>query len=271
MSNDLVTLTVDPDGVGTLALDNPPLNLITLELTSRLISAAEAVSTDPTIRALVITGAGTRAFCAGADITEFADVRDDVIAKKLQRENRAMNAIAALPIPTIAAIGGVALGGGAELALACDLRVIDEGAVIGFPEVLLGVFPGAGGVFRLPRIVGISNALRLLYSGSTIDATEAHRIGLANEVAPPGTALARATELAALLAQRPALALRLIKEGAYAALTEDTADATRRTLRDSDAVFGGPDIGEGIAAFLGKRSPHFTTPRSTSQQTEEHT
>lgn len=271
MSNDLIALAVGPDGVATLTLDNPPLNLITVDLTSQLISAAEAVSTDPAIRALVITGAGTRAFCAGADITEFADVRDDVIAKKLQRENQAMNAIAALPIPTIAAIGGVALGGGGELCLACDLRVMDADAVIGFPEIQLGVFPGAGGVFRLPRIVGISNALRLLYSGTTIDAAEAHRMGLANEVASSGTALAHATELAALLAQRPALALKLIKEGAYAALTEDTVDATRRTLEDSDTVFAGPDIEEGIAAFLGKRSPHFTTLRSTSQQTEEHT
>lgn len=269
MTTPLVSLSISPEGVGVLTLENPPLNLITLDLTSQLIDTAAQIRADSTVRALVITGAGSRAFCAGADIKEFADVRDDVITKKLQRENEAMSAIAALPIPTIAALGGITLGGGAELAISCDIRIMDEKAIIGFPEILLGVFPGSGGVFRLPRIVGISNALDLLYSGKTIDAREAHRIGLANEVAPAGGALDRATELAALLAQRPALALTLIKEGAYASLTEDTTEATTRTLKDSHTVFAGPDIEEGIAAFLGKRSPNFTTPRSTDQSTKD--
>jgi enoyl-CoA hydratase len=261
VADDLVRLDVHPDGVGVITLSNPPLNLITLTLTSQLIDMLGRIADTAKIRALVVTGSGTRAFCAGADITEFADVREDVVPMKLRRENAAMSALAALPIPTIAAIGAVALGGGSELAIACDLRIMDSEAKMGFPEILLGVFPGSGGVFRLPRIVGVSRALDLLYTGRMVDAEEAHSMGLVNEVAEHGTALERAIEKARVLAARPALALSLIKAGAHAALAESDEAAVRRTLDDSDRVFTGPDVAEGIAAFLGKRPPAFTAPR----------
>lgn len=262
-------LEVRPDGVGVLTLQNPPLNLITLALTGQLIDAAAHVAADPAVRALVVTGSGTRAFCAGADIKEFADVRDDVVPRKLRRENAAMSAVAALPIPTIAALGGLALGGGSELALACDLRVIDARATMGFPEIRLGVFPGSGGVFRLPRLIGVSRALDLLYTGRSVEADEALNLGLVNEVAPHGTALERAIERAQGLAAGPALALSLIKTGAYAAVTEDDEEAVRRTLGDSDRVFTGPDVAEGIAAFLQKRPVVFTAPRQPATDTKE--
>ncbi|WP_344818411.1 enoyl-CoA hydratase/isomerase family protein [Microbacterium soli] len=257
----VIELDVRDDGVGVLTLNGPPLNLITREATRQLLEATARVAEDPRVRVLVITGAGDRAFCAGADVTEFADVRAEVVERKLRRENEAMTAIEGLPIPTIAAIGGVCLGGGAELALACDLRVADAGAVIGFPEVGLGVFPGSGGVFRLPRVVGLGRALDLLYSGRRISADEALRIGLVTEVTAPGAALQRALERGAALASGPALALRLIKSGARDSLTQTTAQAVDASLADSARVFTGPDIEEGLAAFAQKRPPRFTAPR----------
>lgn len=256
-------------GVALLTLRNPPLNLITLELTAQLIDAVARVRADAGIRALVITGEGARAFCAGADVSEFADVRGDVVGKKLARENEAMSAVRALPIPTIAAIGGVCLGGGAELAIACDLRVIDETAGIGFPEVHLGVFPGSGGVIRLPHIVGLPRALDLLYTGRTVPADEALAIGLATRTAAAGNALDDALALARTLAAGPALALSLIKSGAVASLTQTDEEAVAASLVDSARVFRGPDVDEGLAAFAAKRSPRFTAGRDADIQAQE--
>ncbi|GAA3774030.1 enoyl-CoA hydratase [Microbacterium kribbense] len=268
---DPIGLEVREDGVGVLTLDAPPLNLITRAMTMRLLALCDQIAADPRVRSLVITGAGDRAFCAGADVGEFAQVRDDVVGKKLTRENRAMTAVATLPIPTIAAINGVCLGGGAELAIACDLRVMDADATVGFPEILLGVFPGSGGVFRLPRIIGIAGALDLLYSGRQVHADEALRLGLSSETAPAGSALKRALERAAVLADRPALALSLIKSGASASFTQTIDDATAASLADSRRVFTGPDIEEGLAAFFGKRAPHFTALRTAHVRAIENT
>src|SRR4029077_4929616 len=147
--------------------------------------------------------------CAGSDIGEFPHVRDDVVSRKLAREDAAFTALEQLHMPVIAALNGVALGGGAEIALACDIRIMDETARIGFPEVKLGIFPGSGGIFRLPRLVGPAKAYELLYTGELIDAHEAHRIGLINRWAPAGQSLFAAVALAESLASRPALALSL--------------------------------------------------------------
>lgn len=260
---DLVELNIREDGIAVLTLNNPPLNLNTLSTLTQLKAACARIMTDETVRVVVITGAGQRAFCAGSDIKEFADVRDRVVEKKLALENEAFSAIESLPVPVVAALIGTTLGGGAEIALACDIRVLDENAKIGFPEVKLGVFPGSGGVFRLPRLVGPANALELLYTGELIGALEAHRIGLVNRIAPAGTALQEALELAAMIASRPSLALSLIKSGVRDALLQDTEAATKRTLTDSHAVFTGPDIEEGMAAFFAKRAPVFTATRNS--------
>lgn len=250
-----------PDGVALLTLSNPPLNLNTLSSIAELHAHCRTLAADPSVRVVVVTGEGDRAFCAGSDIKEFADVRDDIVEKKLAAENAAFTALEELPQPVIAALNGVTLGGGAEIALACDLRVIDEEARIGFPEVKLGVFPGSGGVFRLPRVVGTGVARRLLLTGDIIDAEEALRVNLVDDVAPAGEALARALELATRLAAGPALALTLIKHGVIDAATQTIQEATERTLADSHRVFTGPDIEEGISAFFARRTPVFTAPR----------
>lgn len=263
---DVVKLDVRAGGIAVLTLNNPPLNLNTLSTLKQLKDACLRITADENVRVLVVTGAGDRAFCAGSDIKEFSYVRDQVVAKKLARENEAFTAIEQLPVPVIAALNGTTLGGGAEIAIACDIRILDEAAKIGFPEVKLGVFPGSGGVFRLPKLIGQANALELLYTGELVTAQEAHRIGLVNRIAPAGKALERALELAAVIAARPALALSLIKAGVRDALLQDTEAATERTLVDSHAVFTGPDIEEGMAAFFGKRPAVFTAPRTSRRK-----
>lgn len=249
-------------GIALLTLNNPPLNLNTLTTLDQLLAACREIAEDTSVRVVVVTGSGDRAFCAGSDISEFAEVRADVVPRKLARENEAFTSLEELPVPVIAALNGVTLGGGGEIALACDIRIMDETARIGFPEVKLGVFPGSGGVFRLPRVVGSALALELLYTGELIPAQEAHRIGLVNRLTPKGKALDVALEMAKTLSERPALALSLIKAGVRDAARQDTAEATRRTLADSHRVFTGPDVEEGIAAFFEKRAPVFTAPRA---------
>jgi enoyl-CoA hydratase len=248
-------------GVAVLTLDNPPLNLTTLATLDKLISTCRDIAGDEKVRAVVVVGAGEKAFCAGSDIGEFAHVRHDVVGSKLARENEAFAALERLPMPVIAALNGVALGGGAEIALACDIRIMDETARIGFPEVKLGIFPGSGGIFRLPRLVGPARAYELLYTGDLIDAGEAHRIGLVNRVAPAGQAFSAALAFAQTLATRPALALSLIRAGVRDSFSQTTRQAIDRTLADSHRVFTGADIEEGINAFFAKRAPVFTAPR----------
>jgi enoyl-CoA hydratase len=253
-----VRLERRPDGIAVLILANLPLNLNTHTTLEQLLAACDLIAADRSIRVVVVTGEGDRAFCAGSDIRELAEVLDDVVVKKLQRENEAFTALERLPQPVIAAMQGPALGGGAEISLACDLRIIDADARIGFPEINLGVFPGSGGVFRLPRLVGSANAYQLLYSGEPIDAQEALRIGLVNQIAPPGECLQRALQIASRLATKSALALSLIRAGVRDSFSQSTDEAIRRTLVDSYKVFTADDAREGIDAFFAKRVPRFT-------------
>lgn len=245
------------DRVAVVYLDNPPLNLLTLQMTQRLIDLFSELEEDDGVRAVVIAGTGRKAFCAGADIKEFAAVRDDVVEKKLRKENEALARIEGLSKPVIAAMDGSALGGGCEIALSCDLRILAEDARIGLPEIKLGVFPGSGGLYRLPRIVGLSSALRMMYTGDLLTAREAHAIGLVDEVAEPGRALAAARELAARIARGPRHALAAIRAGVRRSLEVTRDEAIRYNLELSDRVFRTPDCAEGVDAFFQKRAPRF--------------
>lgn len=250
------------DGVATLTLDNPPLNLNAMPTLHLLRRYVAQIAGDTRVRCVVVTGAGERAFCAGSDVHEFQSVMDDVVARKLRLENEAFDGLAELPVPVIAALNGVALGGGAEIALACDLRVMAAGARIGFPEVKLGVFPGSGGTFRLPRLVGSARAFELLYTGDPIAADDALRIGLVNRVVPQVEVLLAALALAARLAAGPALALSMIRREVRAAGHQSAAQAIAQSLADSDAVFKGLDVVEGVRAFFEKRPAKFTAARN---------
>jgi enoyl-CoA hydratase len=261
-----VDYRLQDQGVAVLTLDNPPLNLTTLATLDKLLSTCREIADDERVRAVVMVGAGEKAFCAGSDIKEFPQVRHDVVGCKLARENEAFAALEQLPMPVIAALNGVALGGGAEIALACDIRIMDATARIGFPEVKLGIFPGSGGIFRLPRLVGPARAYELLYTGDLIDAREAHHIGLVNHVVPAGQAFSAALAFAQTLATGPALALSLIRAGVRDSFNQTTRQAIDRTLTDSHRVFTGMDIEEGINAFFAKRAPAFAAPRNTQKR-----
>jgi enoyl-CoA hydratase len=244
-------------GVAKLTLNNPPLNLVTLELTQQLIEVQEELDADGSIRVVVVTGAGDKAFCAGSDVKEFAEVRDRVVEKKLARENRAFGGFETLSRPVIAAIEGLAYGGGCEISLACDLRIAAESARIAFPEVRLGVVPGSGGLFRLPELVGPARAMELMYLGDPLGAREAERVGLVNEVVPDGEALPRALEVAHRLSRGPKEAVAAIKRGVRESARVSHEGAVRLTLELSDHVFKSEDCAEGIRAFFEKREPRF--------------
>jgi enoyl-CoA hydratase/carnithine racemase len=243
--------------VAVVILDNPPLNILTLEMTQRLISLFSEIEDDDGIRAIIITGAGGKAFCAGADIKEFVAVRDKVIEKKLSKENEALLKIETLSKPVIAAMDGITLGGGCEIALACDIRIIAEDVKIGLPEIKLGVFPGSGGLYRLPKIVGMSNAMEMMYTGDALTAQEAYRIGLVNHVTSPKEALIFAKKLAEKIAQQPKQSLAAIKKGVRKSLEITQEEAIQYNLELSDEVFKTSDCEEGIHAFFEKRAPRF--------------
>jgi enoyl-CoA hydratase/carnithine racemase len=253
---DLVRTTVE-DGVAVLTLDNPPLNLVTLELTRRLDAALERLASEPAARVLVVTGAGTRAFCAGSDVSEFPTVQDDVVRKKLAAENAAYSRLDDFPKPTIAALNGLAYGGGLELAVCCDILIAGADVRLALPEVKLGVLPGSGGTIRVPRRVGEGRAKELMFTGDPIDAATALAWGLVNRVVPAGQALAAALELARTLAERPNRALQLMKQAVDLALDTTEDDAVRRTLALSEAVFRTEDCREGVRAFFAKEPPRW--------------
>jgi enoyl-CoA hydratase len=247
------------EAVAVLRLDNPPLNLFTRQMTADLGEALLAIERNDEIRALVVTGQGTRAFSAGSDVREFPELmqRASVVEDKLEHENRVFDRLAAMRQPTIAAISGAALGGGAELALCCDYRIMDDGATIGFPEILLGTVPGSGGLSRLSRLVNPSRALVLFLDGRPIYAAHAVQIGLANELVAEGTSVERAIERAGLWAQRPALAAQAIKRAILDTSRDAVAEETRASLAVSRAIFATEDMREGVSAFMEKRSPRF--------------
>jgi enoyl-CoA hydratase/carnithine racemase len=246
-------------GVAVLTLDNPPLNLVTLEATRGLHAELGRLAADPAVRVLVVTGAGARAFCAGSDVREFTTFMRPgaVVPGKLALENEAWSRLADFPRPTIAALNGLAYGGGLELAVCCDLVIAGADVRLALPEVRLGVFPGSGGTVRVTRRIGEGRAKELMFTGEPIDAPTALAWGLVNRVVPPGRALAAARELAAALARGSADALRLCKRAIAVGFAAPEAEALARTLALSDEAFSGPDCREGVRAFFAKEPPGF--------------
>lgn len=255
MTSQLIAL--EPGEVTTLRIDNPPLNLVTTDLTRALDDALATIERDGEVRAVVVAATGDRAFCAGSDVKEFPSLQGRVAEGKLIDENAVYNRLAALPLPTVAAIEGDALGGGLELALCCDLRVAGARARLGLPEVGLGVMPGSGGTQRLPRLIGLARAKELILLGALIDPSTALDMGLVNRVAPAGEAEAVAVGLAETLAGRGPVAVREAKAVLDAALDGSLEEGLERELAASERVFATADMLEGTAAFLEKRSAEF--------------
>lgn len=241
--------------VATIALNRPhKLNAVTPEMTRTLLDLAARINADDGIRAVVLTGAGERAFSAGTDITTL-----DQWGTNWQIRNRAdyCRALWGVRKPMVAAVRGYAIGGGLELALACDIRIASPTARFGAGEVKLGWLGGAGATQLLPRLVGSGNALRMLLTGDLIDAAEAHRIGLVQEVVPDETLESAAGELAERIAQNAPLAAQLIKH--LVRVAESTSlDVGLQYENDMFAYcFTTKDHEEGMAAFGEKRTPNF--------------
>jgi enoyl-CoA hydratase/carnithine racemase len=247
------------DGVATVTLENPPLNLVTLALTRALSETLDALAADPGVRVLVLTGAGDRAFCAGSDIGEFPALMQPGLAveRKLAFENETYSKLDDFPKPTIAAVTGLAYGGGLELAVCCDLIVVEERTRLCLPEIKLGVFPGSGGTVRVTRRIGEGRAKEMMFFGEPIDAATALSWGLVNRVVGQGEALRVAREMADVLAQRPGRALQLCKAAVDLSFDTDEDDAVARSLDLSDQAFSTEDCAEGVRAFMAKSTPRF--------------
>ncbi len=246
-------------GVALVTLNRPrALNALSFGLLLRLAEAVEALDADPGCRAIVLTGAGTRAFAAGADVAELA--AQDAASLAAAPGFRGWDRVAAVATPTIAAVRGYALGGGAELAMACDMIVAGDDATFGQPEINLGIIPGAGGTQRLARAIGKARAMELVLTGRRVAAAEAERLGLVTRVVPAGEALAAALDLAAAVAAQPVEAVRAAVEAVRAAAEVPLAaglDVERGLFR---GLFGTPDQVEGMAAFLDRRPPRWRAP-----------
>lgn len=248
------------NGVAIVTLNNPPLNLVTLQTSRDVHELFTRLSQDDQVRVVVLTGSGNKAFCVGSDISEFPDMMDagSVVPKKLKLENDAFAAIRSCSKPVIAALNGLAYGGGLEMAVCCDLLIAEAGEKIALPEVKLGVFPGSGGTVRVLRRIGESRAKMMMFTGEPVTVEVACDWGLINEVVPKGQALARATALAEKLADLPNLALQCCKASANMSFDMDEHAAVYASLELSDRVFSSDDCKEGVRAFFAKEKPKFT-------------
>ncbi len=250
-------VAVEFDVITMIRLVNPPLNLISAEVTAAMQEALARVESDPQVRAVVLCGSGDRAFCAGSDVKEFPSLRGRAGEGKLIAENAMYDRLAALPMPTVAAIDGDALGGGLELALCCDLRVAARTARLGMPEARLGVIPGSGGTQRLPRLIGLARAKELILLGELIDAETALGFGLVNRVVAAGEAEDAALGLAEMLADRGPVALREAKRLLDTTLDGSLLEGQAVELEASERVFASDDMLEGASAFFEKRAAEF--------------
>ena len=243
--------------VATITINRPDKrNALNATVRREIVAALDALRDDGEIRTVVFTGAGEKAFVAGADIAEFAE-RTAIEQRVAMEGRRVFDEVAAYPMPTIAMINGFALGGGCELALACDLRVAARSAKLGQPEIRLGLLPGGGGTQRLPRLVGTGRALRLVLTGELIDAAEAERIGLVDLVVDDADLTDRTMALARTIAGYSPVALRLAKAAVRAAEEMPLTAGLALERELFVTAFGSEDRKEGVSAFLEKRAPAF--------------
>ncbi|MFQ5504823.1 MAG: enoyl-CoA hydratase/isomerase family protein [Planctomycetota bacterium] len=257
MNAESVEISVE-EGIGTIIVNRPEkLNALDNTVIAELASAFEQCFDDGSISVILLTGHGEKAFVAGADIAMLAEqgVLDGKNNSRLGQD--LMDLIEEGPKPAIAVVNGYALGGGLELALACDFRYASTTAVFGLPEVSLGIIPGYGGTQRLPRLVGYGRALEMILTGEKIGADEALRVGLVNRVLPPEELMEGARETAKLIASRGPLALMMAKEAVWRGARLPRGDALALEADLFGIISSTGDMEEGMRAFLEKRSPEF--------------
>ena len=244
--------------IGIITINRPKrmnaLNSTVLEEFNQVLSEIEG---DDDVKVVIITG-NEKCFAAGADITEISELATPLDAHVfIKNAQSTFNRIEDLEKPSIAAIAGPALGGGCELSMACDLRIAAENAMIGLPEIKLGVLPGGGGTQRLPRLVGLTKAKELLYTGDFIDAKEAYRIGLVNKVVPVESLMDEAIKMAKKMVAQPGVALKVIKNVVNTGINVDLRTGLAVEARGFEILCSTEDRIEGVKAFLEKRKPVF--------------
>lgn len=256
MSFETIVVEVE-EPIGFITIQRPDkLNALNSTVRREIMTAVDDMASDDRVRVAILSGAGEKAFVAGADVSEFA-ARTAGEQRALYQQRRVYDAVAAFPKPIIAAIHGFCLGGGSELALACDVRVADATARFGQAEIRIGLIPGAGGTQRLTRLVGPGQALRIALTGDTVDAEEAHRIGLVEFLVDAGQHLEKARQLALRMARWSPVSLRLIKQSVRAALETPLSAGLELEKELFLAAFASEDGQEGVRAFVEKRDPEF--------------
>jgi enoyl-CoA hydratase len=239
------------EGIGIITLNRPKsMNSLNGELLRETGALLAEIAADDEVRVVILTGS-EKFFAAGADITEVGKIATAADAHRfLKTAHAVFNGLEDLEKPVIAAISGLALGGGCELALACDIRICADNAIFGQPEIKIGVIPGAGGTQRLPRVIGLTKAKELLYTGDSMDAREALRVGLVSKVVPVGTVLDEAKALAGKIARQPSVALRVTKDVVNTGMSLDLKSAILYEARCFEMLFDTEDQKEGMAAFV---------------------
>ena len=257
MTDEQLILENRRGAVSVLTINRPDKrNALNGALRCALLGALDAAGRDSTVRVVVLTGAGDKAFVAGADIAEF-EGRTPVDQFRVMKQPSVYDALERLSKPVIAAINGFCLGGGMELALACDIRIASTNARFGQPEVNLGIIPGGGGTQRLPRVVGLGAACRMILTGDMIDAAEALRLRLVEEVVAAHELLNRAVAIAETIAAKSPVAVSAAKEATRAALSLPLEEGLKLERALFQLCFASEDKVEGVRAFLDKRTPTF--------------
>ena len=258
MSTSYQTILVERrDRVATITINRPEKrNALNIQTRAEGAAVLDELRADDAVRVVVLTGAGDKAFIAGADIAEFAE-RTAIQQREVMLDRSLFNTIDAFPKPIIAMVNGYCLGGGCEVALACDLRIASDRASFGQPEINLGIIPGGGGTQRLTRLVGEGKAMEMILSGEIINAEMALQIGLVNHVVPADQLGAKTMEIANRIAEKSPIALRLAKEAVRLASRSNLDEGLRREVDLFALCFSSEDKDEGVKAFLEKRKAEF--------------
>ena len=231
-------------------------NALNIQTRAEGAAALDELAADDSVRVVIFTGAGDKAFIAGADIAEFAE-RTALSQREVMLQRGLFNAVDSFPKPIIAMVNGYCLGGGCEVALACDLRFASESASFGQPEINLGIIPGGGGTQRLTRLFGEGKAMEMILSGEIINAQEAYRLGLVNQVVPADQLLTKSMEIVSRIAEKSPIAVRFAKEAVKLASRSNLDEGLRREVDLFSLCFSSEDKDEGVRAFLEKRKPEF--------------
>jgi len=254
--SDLVQITRE-ERLAVVTINRPPVNALNHEVLDALEGVFDQLAEDQSAGVVILTGSGEKAFVAGADINEFPKINSSNGEKLSRRGQQVLQKIADFPAPVIAAVNGFALGGGLELALSCDIRVVSDNARVGLPEVTLGIFPGYAGTQRLPRVIATGKAKELIFTGAMIDAAEAYRIGLADHLTRAGGSLDKAREIAGAILKAGPIAVRLAKQAVNKGLEQSLEEGQKTESALFAALCDTEDQKEGAVAFLEKRPPDF--------------